>query len=66
MGKNIISISMSGPLADDIMDQEIRRLCDEYSMDFADFFAKTGQAPSIEIINQSLEEEFPGELKLIK
>ena len=66
MGKNIISISMSGPLADDIMDQEVRRLCDEHSIDFLDFFAKTGQLPSIEVINQALEEEFPGELKLIK
>ena len=66
MGKSIISMSLSGSLSEDIMDQEIRRLCDDNSLDFLDFVAKAGQTPTIEDINTILEEEFPGELKIIK
>ena len=65
MGKNIISVKISGMLANDIIDQEIRRLCDSNSMDFEDFYREVGPI-SVSNINLTLEKNFPGELKILE
>ena len=65
MGQSIISITMSGTLANEIMDQEIRSLCDEYDVDYNKFYETVGEAPDIPVINDALNKNFPGELKII-
>jgi len=65
MGKSIVSVKLSGPLANDIMDQEIRKLCDDYGVDYNEFYETVGIAPDILVINEALEKSFPGELKII-
>lgn len=65
MGKNIVSIKMSGMLANDIIDQEIRSLCDSKSISFEDFYQEVGPI-SVNNINLALEHNFPGELKILE
>ena len=57
---------MSGDLFDDIMNQEIKALCEDREMDFGKFFRSIKSPPTMANINDALAETFPGELKLIK